>query len=165
MPTVLVLGTFDGLHPGHEDYFRQAREHGDRLVAVVARDRTVLEVKGQLPRMGEEARRASVEASPLVDSAILGRDGDKLAVICELKPEVIVLGYDQASFIGDLAEKLRARGLDCRVVRAEPFNPDVYKSSLLFGRSAEPPALASAVAEPEDRSLAEMEPVQDWLPL
>ncbi len=156
MPTVLVLGTFDGLHPGHEDYFRQARQHGDRLVAVVARDRTVLDVKGQLPRMGEEARRAAVEESRFVDSAILGREGDKLAVVCEQKPDVIVLGYDQAAFTNGLAEKLRERGLNCRVLRAEPFNPDVYKSSLLYGARS---------AAPEDRSLAEMEPVPDWLPL
>ncbi len=112
MPTVLVLGTFDGLHKGHEDYFRQAKTYGDRVVAVVARDRTVLDVKGQLPRRGEEERRRAVEDHDLVDRAVLGRDGDKLDVVCELEPDVIVLGYDQGAFTDGLEDTLRARGLN-----------------------------------------------------
>lgn len=151
MSTVLVLGTFDGLHKGHEDYFRQAKEHGDRVVAVVARDRTVLDVKGQLPRIGEEARRRAVHDHALVDLALLGREGDKLDVVRELKPDVIVLGYDQEAFTDDLEDKLRARGLNCRVVRAEAYHPDVYKSSLLNG-------LVTS-------DQVETEPVADWLPL
>ncbi|OGL73126.1 hypothetical protein A3E39_04505 [Candidatus Uhrbacteria bacterium RIFCSPHIGHO2_12_FULL_60_25] len=152
MSTVLVLGTFDGLHKGHEDYFRQAKEYGDRVIAVVARDRTVLDVKGQLPRRGEEVRRRAVHDHGLVDCAVLGRDGDKLDVICDLKPDVIVLGYDQEAFTEGLEDALRARGLNCRVVRAEPFQPDVYKSSLLNVSTA-------------GDTITETEPVADWLPL
>ncbi|HWQ99326.1 MAG TPA: adenylyltransferase/cytidyltransferase family protein [Candidatus Methylomirabilis sp.] len=155
MTTALVIGTFDGLHKGHEDYFRQAKAYGDRVVAVVARDRTVLDVKGQLPRMNEELRRAAVDAHPFVDFAVLGYEDDKLRAVCEQKPDVVVLGYDQQSFTDSLEERLCDRGLRCRVVRAEPFEPGVYKSSLLRGSLSAGP----------DRPHAEMEPVKDWLPL
>ncbi|MCK5249408.1 MAG: adenylyltransferase/cytidyltransferase family protein, partial [Spirochaetaceae bacterium] len=38
MKTVLVFGTFDVIHPGHQWFLRNAARHGDRLVAVVSRD-------------------------------------------------------------------------------------------------------------------------------
>jgi FAD synthetase len=155
MPTVLVTGTFDGLHPGHEDLFRQAKGYGDRLVVVVARDRTVLEVKGQLPRIGEERRREIVESHPLVHQAVLGRGGDKLAIIVELKPDVIVLGYDQEAFTKDLGTHMKYRNVNCDIVRAKPFEPERYKSSLLYSGSAAP----ASVDTIED------ERVSDWLPL
>lgn len=157
MPTVLVTGTFDGLHPGHEDLFRQARSHGDRLVVVIARDRTVLDVKGQLPRIHEEHRRATVEAHPLVDRAVLGRTGDKLAVLVELKPDVIVLGYDQKAFTNDLDTHMRYRNIPCRIIRAKAFRPERYKSSLLFG--------AGGVAAETAEEGIETERAPDWLPL
>lgn len=28
----LAFGTFDGLHEGHEDFFRQAKKFGDNLI-------------------------------------------------------------------------------------------------------------------------------------
>lgn len=134
MSLALVTGTFDGLHPGHEDLFRQAQEQGDRLIVIVARDATVEKVKGHLPRMGEEERRSAVAASPLVDEAILGGTGDdKLEAIVSAKPDVIVLGYDQEAFTESLEDRLRERGLDCKVVRAVAFHPETYKSSLLKG--------------------------------
>ena len=34
MAKVMVFGTFDGVHPGHENFFEQAKQHGDYLIAV-----------------------------------------------------------------------------------------------------------------------------------
>lgn len=129
--TVLCFGTFDGLHPGHDEYFRQAKAHGDRLIVVVARDETVLAVKKHLPRINEDARLAAVQSHPLVDEARLGLPGDKYKIIEDIRPDVIVLGYDQQAFTESLEDALRARGLSCRVVRAKAFKPEIYKSSKL----------------------------------
>lgn len=129
--TVLCFGTFDGLHPGHEDYFRQAKTYGDTLVVVVARDETVKAVKGHVPRQNEEARLKAVRACTWIDDAYLGEPGDKYHIIETIRPDVIVLGYDQDSFTDGLMKALRERGLSCKVVRAQAYKSDVYKSSLL----------------------------------
>jgi FAD synthetase len=131
METVLCFGTFDGLHLGHEDYFRQARALGDRLVVIVARDETVVDVKGRSPRQGEEVRLGAVRRHSLVSEARLGLPGDKYQIVEEINPDLILLGYDQQAFTDDLEDALRARGLSCKVMRAAPFKPEVYKSSLL----------------------------------
>lgn len=130
--TVLCFGTFDGLHPGHEDYFRQAKELGDRLVVVVARDETVKIVKSRASVQDESTRLRAVEQHPLVDEARLGWPGDKYRVIEDVRPDIILLGYDQQAFTETLEETLRSRGLSCKVVRATAYKPDVYKSSKLF---------------------------------
>lgn len=131
--TVMCFGTFDALHPGHEDYFRQAREHGDRLVVVVARDSTVVDVKGDLPSMNEQERLLAVQEHALVDEAVLGNEDDKYRVIEDFQPDVICLGYDQETFTDTLDIELTRRGLAANVVRCEAFFPDTFKSSLLRG--------------------------------
>ncbi len=131
MSTVLCLGTFDLLHPGHEDYFRQAHALGDRVAVVVARDATVLAVKGQLPAMNEQERLEKVAAHPLVDEARLGYPGDKYRVVEEIKPDLILLGYDQQAFTDGLGDEMIKRGLQVEIQRAVPFEPHRWKSSLL----------------------------------
>ncbi len=131
MTTVLCFGTFDRLHPGHEDYFRQAKDLGECVVVIVARDETVLSVKGRRPRQSEQDRLAAVSSHPLVAKARLGLPGDKYQVIEEVRPDIILLGYDQQAFTDDLEKTLRERGLSCTVRRARAYKPEVYKSSLL----------------------------------
>ncbi len=133
MTTVLVTGVFDGLHPGHEDLFRQAHEQGEHLIVLVARDETVKRVKGHWPRIKEMKRLEAIRNHPLVQDARLGGLGDKLATIEDIKPDVIMLGYDQQAFTEDLEAKLATRNLHPRIVRATAFQPERYKSSLLYG--------------------------------
>ena len=131
MITVLCFGTFDGIHPGHDDFFRQARSLGERVVVVIARDATVLDLKGQLPANGEEERRRMVARHRHVDEAVLGDYEDKYAVITQIKPNVILLGYDQEHFTEHLEEKLPGLGVCAKVFRGEPFEPERWKTSLL----------------------------------
>ncbi|MBI4122141.1 MAG: FAD synthase [Parcubacteria group bacterium] len=133
---VLVFGTFDGLHPGHLDFFRQARALGDELFVVVARDETVQMMKNHPTAQDEQTRLARVQAVSFVANARLGQSGDKYAVIEEIKPAIIALGYDQSFFTDGLADELARRGLSVRIVRLKPYEPDRYKSSLL--RAAKP---------------------------
>src|SRR5437879_6111071 len=101
MPTtVMVFGTFDALHEGHLNLFKQAKALGDRLIVVVSRDATTNEVKGHTPQKTELQRLAAVQQTAGVDLAILGSAGaDKHAVIVERKPDIIALGYDQYAFV------------------------------------------------------------------
>ncbi len=131
MKKILVTGTFDILHPGHLSLFRQAKKLGDYLIVVVARDSTVVKVKGAKPRHSQLARIKAIKKLRLADRVVLGRLGDKLKIIEILKPEIIGLGYDQRAFTHDIRKELKKRGLAPRIVRLKAFRPRRYKSSLL----------------------------------
>jgi len=131
MTTVMVFGTFDLLHEGHKHLFREARAHGNRVVAIVARDATVSDVKKHPTRYSEPERLAAVVGTGLVDFARLGNHGDVYSVIEEEQPDVICLGYDQTHFVDKLPAELAARGLSPLIVRASSHRPDELKSSLL----------------------------------
>ncbi|MBT3985002.1 adenylyltransferase/cytidyltransferase family protein [archaeon] len=125
---VLVFGTFDLFHKGHEYFLGKAKEYGD-LVVVVARDCTVNKLKGQKPWNDQNKRVTTLKSSGF--DAVIGYNGDKLKIIEEIRPDVICLGYDQSSFTEGLGKKLEKRGLNAKIIRLEPFRPDVFKSSKL----------------------------------
>ena len=77
----MVFGTFDIFHKGHENFLKQARRYGDYLIAVVARDKTVLSVKKQRAANSEGKRAKILRDSKLTDKVILGSLGDKYSVI------------------------------------------------------------------------------------
>ncbi len=131
MKKILVFGTFDSLHPGHINFFEQAKKLGDYLVAVVARDVTVEKVKGRPPRRNENERLAAVIGSGKVDKALLGNLGDPYAIIKEVNPNIIALGYDQNSFSRDLPAALKKENLKIKILRLKPYKPEIYKSSII----------------------------------
>lgn len=129
---VLVFGTFDGLHEGHMDFFRQAKEYGDYLVVVVGRDSTVLSVKKKLPKQNENERLEKVQQSEYVNYARLGNEGvSKYDVIKEIKPDIICLGYDQIYFTDKLEEQIKGMGLKIEIKRLKAYKPEIYKSSII----------------------------------
>ncbi|MDP3793248.1 MAG: adenylyltransferase/cytidyltransferase family protein [Candidatus Uhrbacteria bacterium] len=129
--TIMCFGTFDGLHDGHVDYFRQAKALADYLVVVVARDDTAREVKGRSAIKNQDERLMTVAEHPLVDRALLGLPGDKYEIIEQIRPDVMLLGYDQTAFTDQLEEEMNRRGISTTIHRAAPFHPELYKSSLL----------------------------------
>ncbi|MEW6115274.1 MAG: adenylyltransferase/cytidyltransferase family protein [Nitrospirota bacterium] len=123
---VVCAGTFDHLHPGHVDFLKQAKDLGDELVVIVARDETVKRIKGFLPSHNEELRKSNVEGTRIPTLVILGNlDTDLFRIITELKPDIIALGYDQRVSEDDLSKRFPS----CKVVRLASFQPDHYKSS------------------------------------
>ncbi len=129
---VMVFGTFDIFHLGHRNFLRQARNYGDYLIVVIARDATVLKVKNKNPKNNEQERLREVQESALADEVILGSLGDKYEIIKKRKPDVICLGYDQKFFIEDLEYELKAFGLaETEVIRLKSYKPEIYKSSKL----------------------------------
>lgn len=134
MTRIMVFGTFDMLHEGHRDLFRQARALGEEpyLIVSVARDKVAARIKGAAPRHTEEARRTLVASCELVDETILGDREGYMAHIRAAHPEIIALGYDQTGeFVDYLENDIREAHLSTRVVRLKPFRPDVFKTSLL----------------------------------
>ena len=136
MYKIMCMGTFDILHPGHLDYFRQAKEHGDYLIVVVARDSSAI-AEGKKLKFAEKERHTRVASVSIVDKAVLGNEGDKLKIVEQEKPDVICLGYDQKVDEEKLKETLAKRGLTPKIVRAKAYHPEKYKSSLMNSSSSQ----------------------------
>jgi len=123
MKIILTCGVFDILHPGHVKFLEACKKIDDsKLIVVISRDSTVLKEKGKRPVMTEEERRLIVESLKTVDEAILGNEGsDKLRIVEELKPDIIVLGYDQDWVEKDLKEQLEKKGLKIEIIRLKRY--------------------------------------------
>ena len=129
---IMVFGTFDIFHKGHENFLRQARAYGNYLIVVIARDKTVEKVKRKLARNNENARQRAVAESNLADKVVLGNLMDKYKVIKKYKPRIICLGYDQEAFTKNLREKLKKFGLEkTKIMKLKAYQPEKYKSSKL----------------------------------
>jgi FAD synthetase len=136
MTRIMVFGTFDILHEGHFDFFRQARSLAldPQLIVSVARDESTARVKGERPRNNELFRMKEVEACQLVDEVTLGDREGFIEHILLARPDVIALGYDQESeYVRDLPAELSKAGLETRIVRLKAFKPHIYKTSKLQG--------------------------------
>ena len=134
----MVFGAFDGLHPGHLDFFKQAKQYGDFLIVSVGRDANVKKIKNKAPLFPEEERFELISSLKIVDEAILGAADDYFVQINTLKPDVICLGYDQWAQEDYVKEELNKIGLiKTKVYRLDPYKPEVAKSSKLAGRSVD----------------------------
>lgn len=129
--TVMVFGTFDYLHAGHENLFIQARNYGNYVIAILARDKTVKTIKGAAPDHNEKERLQNLIATGWANEAVLGNEKDKTKVIRQYKPTVIALGYDQFAFTYNLEKLLIDLKMNTKIVRLKPYRPDMYKSSIL----------------------------------
>jgi len=130
MKKVLIFGTFDGIHEGHRNLFLQAKEYGDYLSVIVARDETVLQIKGRLPKYTEAKRSKALSCEDVIDNVTLGCKVYKYRAIHLQKPDVICLGYDQKNFIDKLREMLDSNDLqETQVIRLQSYKPYIYKSS------------------------------------
>lgn len=131
---IMIFGTFDMIHKGHESLFMQARSLAKRpyLIVSVARDVSVARIKGAPPRTGEEERRALLAAHPLVDEAILSDLDGYMPHIRAARPDIIGLGYDQfGEYVDRLEEDLRREGIQAAIVRLAAFEPETYKTAKL----------------------------------
>lgn len=121
---VLVCGTFDHLHPGHLFFLREALKRGE-LFVIVARDTTVQRVKGVLPQETEDVRLAKLrKVFPHIHS-LLGHPEDFLVPVRSIRPDLILLGYDQ-----HLPPGIHEVDLPYPFERLPAFHPEKYKSSL-----------------------------------
>jgi FAD synthetase len=130
---VMIFGVFDRLHPGHLDFFRQARKHGDELIAVVARDQVVMELKNKTPFHSGAERLAMVREVPEVTRAVLGDEvSGSYGVIAAHQPDVICVGYDQRGLAEDIDLKMKNAAISTiPICRLAPYRPKHLHTSLL----------------------------------
>lgn len=92
---VFTNGCFDILHRGHVDLLRSARNEGDLLVVGLNTDASVRRLKGEdRPLVPDGDRAAVVAALESVDLVVLFDEDTPLALIRELRPDVLVKGAD-----------------------------------------------------------------------
>ena len=132
MKKVIAFGSFDILHEGHKHYLHEAKSYGDYLIVVVARDSNILKFKGKKPRNNENFRLGKIKELVFVDEAVLGDKLDIFSVLDKYKPDVVCLGYDQATVDEKkLLKELEKRKVKSEIVRAKPYRENIYKSSLI----------------------------------
>ncbi|MBU0766903.1 adenylyltransferase/cytidyltransferase family protein [Patescibacteria group bacterium] len=120
---VLVFGTFDNLHLGHKYLLNEAQQRGD-LWIVVGLDETVKRLKGFYPVQSQNERKQAVEKSFPQTHVLLGDSEDYFQPIKNIRPGLILLGYDQK-----LPPGVTSDNFPCAVERLKAYKPDVHKSS------------------------------------
>lgn len=130
---IMVFGTFDVLHKGHLNFFKQARRLAKNpfLVVSIGRDVNVKKIKNRGPRFSEKLRLKKIKNLALVDKVTLGGIKNHLPHILKERPKIIALGYDQKEYVVGLKLALNKRGLKVSIKRLKPFKPKTYKSSLV----------------------------------
>jgi FAD synthetase len=121
---VLVFGTFDRLHPGHEFVLNEGLKRGE-LHVVVARDLTVEQIKGRKPEQSEEERLEALTKIFPKAHIVLGDTKNYLKPVLTIAPDLILLGYDQ-----QLPPNVLLGDLPCPIERLSAFEPERYKSSI-----------------------------------
>jgi cytidyltransferase-like protein len=130
---IMVFGTFDGLHPGHLNFFKQARllHQSSFLIVSIARDKNVFKIKGEYPGLKEKERMALVKKSKLVDKVVLSGAQNHLPHIIKENPDIVALGYDQKAYIKYLKKDLKNKGVLVKIVRLKSYKEKKYKNHLL----------------------------------
>ena len=129
----MVFGTFDGLHKGHINFFKQAKNftRNSFLIVSIARDKNVIKIKRRKPKLSENERLVLVKNSKFADKVVLGGQVKYLPHILKEKPDVIALGYDQVAYVRNLKKDLKNKGILVKIVRLKPYGERIYKNHLL----------------------------------
>jgi len=130
MKTVAVSGYFDPLHVGHLEYFKLAKQLGDRLVVIVNNDEQAKLKKGK-SFMSEEDRVAIIKELKVVDEVFLSIDDD--SSVCKsltfIHPEVFANGGDRKNH--EVPETQVCRELN--IVIVDGLGEKIRSSSEIIG--------------------------------
>lgn len=143
MKTVMTFGTFDIVHPWHIFFLQQAKNYGDRLITIVARDVNVLKFKWKLPMYQEAKRLQDIKDLGIGDIVVLGHEEDYFEAIQTYMPDIIALGYDQIHLIYELSTFLYTHQYKTEVITIDSFQAEQYKSSLIKKSQGKPPKKAT----------------------
>jgi D-beta-D-heptose 7-phosphate kinase/D-beta-D-heptose 1-phosphate adenosyltransferase len=135
-------GCFDLVHPGHIHLLAQARAACDRLVVGLNTDASVRRLKGpERPIQHETARATVLSSLASVDLVVLFSEDTPLALIEEIRPDVLVKGADYSpdQVVGaDIVERNGGKVLLVELLAGEGTTATIerVKSSATRGESA-----------------------------
>jgi FAD synthetase len=117
---VVATGIFDILHIGHLRFLQGAKKLGEELVVVVSCD-SVCQNEKRISINSQQNRKLLVAALKPVDRVVIGYEGDKYKIITELKPDVLVLGYDQPHAPTEIEKELKSRKCETKVIKLSRY--------------------------------------------
>ena len=127
---VLAGGVFDIIHPGHIHTLNAAKALADVLVVAIATDKTAQKMKKRPPLHNQELRCELVSCLSMVDIAMIGHEEDIFETVKEVKPNIIVLGYDQVHQDKFIADGCKRINLDVEIVRLQSPVPELSSSDI-----------------------------------
>ncbi len=119
---VLIFGTFDVFHAGHQFVLSESAKQGTELIVAVARDAHVRILKNKNPVHDEQERLQSVLDQPNVTEALLSdKQLGTYEIVRKIKPDVIVFGFDQTALKDDLDRWLKEQNLPISLMTLAQF--------------------------------------------
>lgn len=88
---ILAGGCFNSIHPGHIYFLKEAKKIGDKLIVILANDKN----NRKSYAVPAKERKRMMESLNLADKVLIGNSKDKTKIVKKIKPNIIVLGYDQ----------------------------------------------------------------------
>ncbi len=121
---MFAAGCFNRVHPAHLRLLRQARALGDRLVLVVSND-----AHNKKPNAVPAARRRAVlKRLGVADEVVVGAPDGFAATLRRLRPDILVLGYDQRLPDAETERAVRELGVELIVMPWFPGKEDARAS-------------------------------------
>ena len=126
----MVFGVFDIWHEGHDYFLREAKNLGDKLIVVMARDNSVKILKGRLPLNSLADRMENLRQKSFVDLVIPGDEtlGD-WNVLTQYRPNIIAFGYDQKAVAKALKKFIKKNKIPAKLVFIKPYKNGLTHSS------------------------------------
>ncbi len=110
---VLVHGVFDIIHLGHIEYFKEAKNFGDILVASVTSDKYVKKGLNR-PFFNEDLRINMLNELSIIDYIVLSNEPSSIKIIKSLKPNYYIKGPDYKVKENDRAGNLKDEEIEVK---------------------------------------------------
>jgi len=133
----IVFGVFDGLHDGHRFFLAEAKTKAEYLIAVVAPDEAVFKLKGRQPIFSLEERMDILKREKLSNMVIAGDEEPGVwSAIAKLRPDIIVLGYDQKDLQDALLEWTKWQTWPIEIIFVSSHSPETLHSRFILKEKA-----------------------------
>ena len=95
-------------------------------------DEIVIKLKGRAPKFNFEQRLEHLKNVDHIYEIVAGdKELSSWNILDLVKPDVIVLGYDQRELQKDLLKHTKEKWLNIKIIVAPPFEPEKYHSSII----------------------------------
>jgi cytidyltransferase-like protein len=129
---IFVAGTFDHFHVGHQYLLWRMFNKCKKLIIIVARDKTVEEIKKNKPFNSEQKRLARIKKefeafknSKTIKIKLGNKKADFIKTLKDYNPTHLYLGYDQ--YLDK--EKIKNKFPNLKIKRVKSYLPEFFKSS------------------------------------